>query len=133
MPDAGETLNAWLMLAARVSIAVVFLTSGVHKGIWIEKAAAEFRRDGIPAVWLTLPATVLLHIIAPLALIAGYRTREAALALAVFTVIATLKVHGWWRLPAEEQLGRSRISLANLAIVGGLLLLAATGPGPIAI
>ncbi len=133
MPDAGETLNAWLMLAARVSIAVVFLTSGVHKGIWFEKAAAEFRRDGIPAVWLTLPATVLLHIIAPLALITGYRTREAALALAVFTVIATLKVHGWWRLPAEEQLGRSRISLANLAIVGGLLLLAATGPGPIAI
>jgi len=133
MPDAGETLNAWLMLAARVSIALVFLVSGVHKGVWFRAAAAEFRQSGIPAVWLTLPATVLLHIVAPLSLIAGYRTREAALALAVFTVVATLKVHAYWRLPADEQLGRSRITLANLAIVGGLLLLVATGPGPITI
>jgi putative oxidoreductase len=130
---AGETLNAWLMLAARVSIAAVFLVSGVHKGIWFEKAAAEFRKAGIPAVWLTLPATVLLHIVAPLALIAGYRAREAAFALALFTVISTLKVHAYWRLPAAEQLDRSRVTLANLAIVGGLLLLVATGPGPITI
>jgi len=133
MPEAGESLNAWLMLAARVLMAVVFLTSGVHKGIWFERAAAEFRQAGIPAVRLTLAATVLLHIVAPLALMAGYRSREAALALAGFTLVATLKAHAWWRLPAAEQLDCSRMSLANLAIVGGLLLLAAVGPGPIAI
>ena len=51
------------------------------------------------------------------------------LALAVFTVVATLKVHAYWRLPDSEQLGRSRIFTANLAIIGGLLLLAAVGGG----
>jgi putative oxidoreductase len=66
-------------------------------------------------------------------LILGYQTREAALALAIFTVVATFKVHAYWRWPAHEQLGRSRIFTANLAIIGGLLLLVAVGGGKFAL
>lgn len=124
-----DTSTNWLMLAARFCIAAVFLVSGLHKGIWFKKAAIEFRRAGIPLVGLTLPATVVLHVSAAVCLIIGFMTREAALALAFFTVVATLKVHAYWRLPRDEQLARSRITTANLAIVGGLLLLAAVGPG----
>lgn len=130
MLPIDNTHGAWLMLVARVSIAAVFLVSGIHKGIWHKKAAAEFRRDGIPAIWFTLPATVILHLVASTCIITGILTREAALALAAFTIIATLKVHPYWRLPQAEQLARSRVALANLAIIGGLLLLAAVGPGP---
>ena len=129
----NDVLAGWLMLAARIAIATVFLVSGLHKGIWFQKAAGEFRRDGIPAIWLTLPGTIVLHLVAASCLIVGYQTRAAALALAVFTVVATLKVHAYWRLPVDEQLGRSRITTANLAIVGGLLLLAAVGPGPLSL
>lgn len=124
---------AWLMLAARIFIAIVFLVSGVHKGIWYRKAVAEFKRDNIPLIWLTLPGTIVLHLIASICLIIGYWTQEAALALAMFTVVATLKVHAYWCLPEEQHLGRSRITIANLAIIGGLLLLAAVGPGPISL
>jgi putative oxidoreductase len=124
---------AWLMLAARVCIAIVFLVSGLHKGIWYRKAIAEFQQDNIPLIWLTLPGTIILHLVASVFLIVGYKTQEAALALALFTVLATLKVHAYWRLPEEQQLGRSRITLANLAVVGGLLLLAAVGPGEFAL
>ncbi len=128
-----EQLADWLMLAARTGIAAVFLVSGVHKGVWYRKAVAEFKRDNIPLIWLTLPGTIALHVVASICLIVGFMAREAALALAVFTVIATLKVHAYWRLPEEQQLGRSRITTANLAIVGGLLLLVAVGPGGISL
>ena len=84
-------------------------------------------------IWLVLPGTIVLHLVASTFLILGYKTQEAAAALAIFTVVATLKVHAYWRLPRDEQLPRSRISTANLAIVGGLLLLVAVGPGPIAV
>ena len=128
-----DLLAAWLMLAARIAIAVVFLVSGIHKGIWFQKAAVEFRQAGIPAVWLTLPTTIVLHLAGSICLIIGYLTREAALVLSLFTIIATLKVHAYWRLPVDEQLGRSRITTANLAVIGGLLLLLAVGPGPLSV
>lgn len=133
MLQIDGVLAAWMILVARVSIATVFLVSGIQKGIWHQAAVAEFRRDGIPAIWFTLPATVVLHVAASICIIVGFLTREAALTLAVFTIVATLKVHAYWRLPKAEQLARSRITLANLAVVGGLLLLAAVGPGPIVI
>lgn len=128
-----DALSAWVLLIARISIAAVFLVSGIHKGIWHQAAAAEFRRDSIPAIWFTVPATVILHLAASICIIIGFLTREAASALALFTIVATLKVHAYWRLPKPEQLARSRITMANLAIIGGLLLLAAVGPGPLAV
>ena len=124
-----ESVASFLIVFARICLALVFLVSGIHKGIWYQKAVAEFQRDNIPAIWLTLPGTIGLHLIASICLILGYQTREAALALAIFTVVATFKVHAYWRLPAEEQLGRSRVFTANLAIIGGLLLLMAAGGG----
>ena len=128
-----DSIASLLILFARVLLALVFLLSGIHKAICYQKAVGEFQQDKIPAIWLTLPATIGLHLIASMCLILGYQTREAALALAIFTVVATLKVHAYWRLPVGEQLGRSRIFTANLAIIGGLLLLVAVGGGNFAL
>jgi putative oxidoreductase len=128
-----DSTASLLILFARVLLALVFLLSGIHKAICYQKAVAEFQQDKIPAIWLTLPATIGLHLIASMCLILGYQTREAALALAIFTVVATLKVHAYWRLPSSEQLSRSRIFTANLAIIGGLLLLVAVGGGNFAL
>ena len=131
--EIEEPCLSWLILTARICLAVVYLVSGIHKSIWYRSAYAEFQEAKVPAIWLTLPATIGLHLVASIFLIVGFMTREAALALALFTLVATLKVHAYWRLPDGEQLGRSRIAAANLAVIGGLLLLAAVGPGDIAL
>ena len=124
-----EPLTSWTLLLARTCLASVFLVSGVHKALYYDKAQQEFRDAGARPVGLFLPLTIALHLLAPLALIAGICVTEAALALAVFTFIATLKVHAFWRMGGEARLARSRIAMAHLAIVGGLLALAVTGPG----
>jgi len=49
--------------------------------------------------------------------------------LAAFTVVATVWVHDFWNMSGIDRLARSRIFVAHLAIVGGLLLLAVSGPG----
>ncbi|MDX1403690.1 MAG: DoxX family protein [Woeseiaceae bacterium] len=122
-----------MILLARLCLATVFLVSGIHKGIWHDKAVQEFRDAGVPAVGFFLPLTIALHLVAPLALVLGVHVREAALALALFTVIATVKVHCFWRMEGTERLARSRIAMAHLAVVGGLIILAAVGPGKLVI
>jgi len=124
-----EPLASWFILLARCCLAGVFLVSGIHKGIWYRDAGQEFSNAGVRPVWLFVWLTVALHLIGSLALISGRYLGEAALALAAFTVLATIQVHCFWRMEGQMRLDRSRIAMAHLAIVGGLILLAVTGPG----
>ena len=124
-----EPWASWLVLLARICLAGVFLVSGVHKAVWYQKAVAEFQMARVPVIALFLPLTIGLHLLGGMALVAGVYAREAALALAIFTLAATIRVHCFWRMSGQERLERSRIAMGNLAIVGGLILLAAAGPG----
>src|SRR6187397_2499651 len=64
-----------------------------------------------------------------LALMFGFMTRWAALALAVFTVIASLIFHNFWAVPEAQKMVQNLMFMKNLSIAGGLLVLAAIGPG----
>ena len=99
-----DSYTPLLIFAARISLALVFLVSGLHKAIWYQKAVLEFQHDKIPAISLILPGTIGLHLVASVCLIVGYQTQVAALSLAIFTVVASLKVHAYWRLPADHRL-----------------------------
>ncbi len=124
-----EPLASWLVLLARICLAGVFLVSGVHKAVWNQKAVAEFQMARVPVIALFLPLTIGLHLLGGMALVTGVYAREAALALAIFTLAATIRVHCFWRMSGQQRLERSRIAMGNLAVVGGLILLAAVGPG----
>jgi len=125
----SESAASWLYLLGRIGLGAVFLVSAVHKAFWYKRAADEFKQDGIPLIPLTLPGTIVLHAVAPIAIIAGVYVVEAALALAVFTLLATLKVHNFWTMQGEQRLIISRVAGANFAVVGGLLVLAAFASG----
>jgi putative oxidoreductase len=124
-----EPLLGWVLFSARLCLAAVFVVSGVHKALNLTRAREEFRLAKVPATEVLLPLTILLHLFAAAGLISGVYSRESALALALFTIVATVKVHCFWIMTGAERLDRSRIAFANLAIVGGLLMLAAVGPG----
>lgn len=125
-------LADWILLLGRILIALVFLVSGIHKLIWYQKAVDEFVADGVPMVAISLPGTIVLHLGGAMCLILGVLTELTALVLALHTLVATYMVHGFWRFEGIDRLIRSRVFLANLGVVGGLLYVAALGPGPIA-
>lgn len=124
-----EPWLSWLLLSGRVCLAIVYLVSGVHKGIWFSKAVKEFQDANVPYLHFFLIGTIVLHLAAPVLLISGLYVTETAIALAFFTVVATLKVHHFWNMSGDDRLIQSRIALTNLAVIGGLLVLAAAGPG----
>ena len=118
-----------LVLIARVFLSAVFLVSGIHKAFWYTKATREFERASVPLFQFTLPATIALHLIAASCILSGGFSSAAALSLALFTLAATYWIFPFWKHTGSARLEQSRVALANLGLTGGLLLLAATGPG----
>ncbi len=133
-PDMQFTSREAVMaLAGRLLIAVLFLPSAVGKIANFPGATGFVASKGLPMPALLLAGAIAVEVIGALALIAGYRTRWAALALAAFTVLAGVLFHDFWAAPAAQAMLQQQAFFKNLGIAGGLLLLAALGPGPLSI
>ena len=127
--DLQDPLLSYVILFSRICMGMVFLVSGVHKALWFSSAVEEFKQARLPNPGVFAFCTIILHIVAPLVLVARVYVMEAALALALFTLLATIRVHDFWNKEGLEKLIASRVALSNLAIIGGLILLAVTGLG----
>lgn len=120
--------NDALALLARVLLATIFVLSGVAKLADPAGTAAYVASAGLPAPQLAAWGAALLEALGGLALLTGYWARPAALALAAFSVVAALFFHN--NFADQNQMIHF---MKNLAIAGGLLQLAITGPGRFAI
>jgi putative oxidoreductase len=117
------------LLISRVMIAAIFLWSGFGKLSSLPQFTAGMVDRGLPFAQLLAPLGAAVEFAAAVALILGAGTRIAALALAVFTVMATLIAHRFWNFPVDEQGLQSIQFMKNLAIIGGLAALIAVGGG----
>jgi putative oxidoreductase len=118
-----------MALAGRVLLALVFLLSGIGKLRGFDGTMAYISSVGLPLAGVLTALALALEIVAGVALILGYRTRWAALALAAFTLAAAFLFHNFWSMPEQAQVMQQIMFLKNLAIAGGLLMVAAYGPG----
>ncbi len=114
------------LLAARLLIAPMFLIAGIGKLGDVAGFTGYMTSAGVPA-FLAWPV-ILLEILGAIALIAGFQTRLAALALAGFTALAAILYH---LQPADQM--QMIMFYKNLAITGGLLIVAALGAGQYAL
>jgi len=133
-PIAGNQLvrgasAAWL-LAARLCLAAVFLYSGATKLVFWSVGMEEFVALGLTMPALALAATIALQIGAGTALAIGWRSKQAAPVLAAFTIVATLIGHPFWEFEGVDFHRQLTTTLEHLAIVGGLVAIAAVGPCP---
>lgn len=118
-----------LTLVGRILLALIFLVSGYGKIGGFAGAVGYIASGGLPLPQAVAVATIVLEIGAGLLLVAGWHTRWAALALAAFSLLAALLFHNWWAMPADKQMLQQIMFLKNLSMAGGLLVLAAAGPG----
>ena len=99
----------------------------------ITGTAGYIASAGLPAPAFLAVAAGLLELVAGLALVIGFKARWAALALGVFTLLATVVFHAYWAAPAAQQYVQQLMFMKNLAVAGGMLLVAALGAGPASI
>ncbi len=125
----NDSLRNAITLAARVLLALMFLLAGFGKIGGFEGTAGYIASKGLPAPGLLAVGTIVVEIGAGLALMLGLFTRWAALALAVFTLLASLIFHAYWAMPAEQQMMQQLLFMKNTAVIGGMLALVAFGAG----
>lgn len=121
-----DSLKSFAPLAARVLIGALFLLSGLGKLGDVAGFSGYLASGGLPAI-LAWPA-ILFEIAVGAALIIGAQTRLVALAAAAFCVVAALLYHA--NFGDQMQIA---MFFKNFAIAGGLLLLASTGAGKLAL
>jgi putative oxidoreductase len=114
-------LYPWAELAARISLAALFIVAGLGKIAGYEGTAGYMQSMGVPGV--LLPFVIALELGGGLAVAIGYRTRLAAFLLAGFSLLSGLIFHS--PLDPSEQTQ----FLKNLALAGGFLLLVVHGAG----
>lgn len=123
------TFQNTLALVGRLLLVLLFLPAGISKIAGFAGTVGYIGSKGLPMPALGAAIAIVVEVGGSLALIAGLRTRVAALALAVFTLVATFVFHNFWGVPADQVMVQQLMFYKNIAVIGGLLVLAAHGAG----
>lgn len=110
-------------LLGRFGLAFIFLVSGVGK-LGAGYAGTQQYMDPMGVPGALLPLVILAELAGGLAIAAGLLTRWAALGLAAFALLSGVLFHYQPQDPMQ-MIG----FMKNIAIAGGLLVLAAHGAG----
>ena len=121
------------VVIARVLLALMFVLAGIGKLGGLEGTAGYIASKGLPMPMVLAVAVGVLELVAGVLLIIGWQARWAALALAVFTVVASVLFHNYWAMPAEQQMMQQLMFMKNLAVTGGLLFVFAYGAGTLSL
>ncbi len=121
------------LLVARVLLALMFVLAGFGKLVGLEGTAGYIGSVGLPAPMVLAVASGVLELAAGVMLIVGWQTRGAALALAVFTVVASVLFHNFWAMPADKAFMQQLMFLKNLAVTGGLMFVFVFGAGSLSL
>ena len=118
-----------LTLVGRILLALLFLPAGLAKITGFAGTVGYIASQGVPAAELCAVIAIVAEVGGGLAMVAGFQTRWAALGLALFTLVITPIFHGFWSVPAAQVMLQQTMFFKNLAVIGGLLTLAAWGAG----
>ena len=113
-------------LAGRILLSAMFFMAGLSKIGAYAGTQGYMESQGVPG--FLLPLVIGVEVIGPVLLVVGWQTRYAAIALAGFTAAAAFMFH----LNFADQI-ESILFMKNIAITGGLLLLATHGAGELSL
>lgn len=115
------------LLIARILMGALFVLSGIQKISTIDGVAGFIAGAGLPAPLLLAWVAAIIELVAGALIIVGKYFKEAALTLAAFVFIVSFPFHGpdTWAQDAMQQTN----FLKNMALVAGLLYMAAHGAG----
>lgn len=119
----------WAALIGRILLSAIFIQTGFQKITDFAGNVAFASSAGLPLPQVAIAIAIAIELGGGLLLLVGFRARLAALALAVFCVVAAFVFHRYWSMPADNQMLDYIFFWKDLALAGGMLMVFAFGPG----
>jgi putative oxidoreductase len=122
----------YVVLLGRIFYAAIFILASV--GHFSQPAIRYAESYGVPAAYLLVPLSGLISLVGGLSILFGYKARYGAWLIVIFLVPITLAMHSFWGItdPVEASLQRTMF-MKNLSMLGGALLIAYFGSGPMSV
>ena len=112
-----------LSLTGRALLALLFIPAGFSKIGGFAGAVGYAAAKGVPLPEVAIAAAIAVELGLGLLLLVGFQARWAALGMAFFTVVISFIFHP----PGDPS--QAQAFFKNIAVVGGLLTVAAWGAG----
>jgi len=130
LPVKASAITTYLVPLGRVFFSAIFIVSAAFH---FSPAAIDYATSkGVPLANLAVPFAGVLAFLGGVSILLGYHARIGAALLIAFLVPVTLMMHNFWALEdPQEAMVQQAMFMKNLAMLGGVLLIAHFGPGPI--
>ena len=128
LAPAGSWMDGALF-AGRLGLASLFLFSGGQKLMNLDGAAGWAASQGVPLAHQLMPLAAVFEVACGLMIVAGWRARGAAAALAAWIIVLGPVFHQFWNAPPPMWQGAIDNFFHHLVMLGGMIYLAVFGPG----
>jgi putative oxidoreductase len=118
-----------LALVGRAALAAIFIVSGWGKLTGFSGTVGYIASKGLPIPPVLAALAVAMELGGGILLLVGLKARWVAFAFVGFLIVITPIFHNFWDVPAAQAQMQQINFMKNLAILGGMLMVAAFGPG----
>lgn len=121
----------YLVPLGRLLFVLIFLTTYTH---FQAQTIAYAALQGVPLAGIAVPLSGVIALAGGISVLIGYRAKLGAWLLVLFLVPVSFTLHRFWDVsdPMMAALQRAQF-LKNVSMIGGALLIAYFGAGPISV
>lgn len=134
MVESREKARAslWAIPFGRFLYSLIFIISGVNH--FSSGSISYAASAGVPFADILVPISGVFAIVGGLSVLTGFHARFGALLLLMFLVPVTIIMHDFWSVQDAQMAQDQMIHfMKNLSMIGGAVLIAFYGAGPISI
>jgi putative oxidoreductase len=121
--------NDFAALLGRILLAVLFVPSGFSKITGFSGLVGNIQHAGVPLPEVGAAIAILVELFLGLMILAGWKTRWAALGFLVYLIVITPIFHNFWAAAEADKMDQQINFMKNHGIMAAYLFLFAFGPG----
>jgi putative oxidoreductase len=123
---------SYVVLLGRILFSAIFIIAG--PGHFSANTISYGVSKGVPLASIAVPLSGFIAMAGGLSILLGFKAKYGAWLIVLFLVPVTIMMHNFWAIPNPAQAQMQQVMfMKNLSMLGGALLLAHFGSGPLSV